>query len=271
MRGGPPSAAAGAPIRHRALPRPQRGHRDPVRHLISCLPAPPSRGAPRQHTSVAEVRRHRCGRGVGWMPDGRASERGGQPGFWRDYLTRGDSFDATSSRGSAAVCCPTSPDASCVRRHSPGRRPWSCARIGKRPAAQEPAHLPSCFTFIEPPRRRRDRGELPVRRHPRLDDARRGDVRDGLPRAAGPLLRDRHRLVFENGGGVDKFVGDEVVAMFFPLDVRATPSGARGRGCGGTPAGDRPRRSGGPWIPVGAGVHGHGLGRGGRGCVAHRS
>jgi adenylate cyclase len=61
--------------------------------------------------------------------------------------------------------------------------------------------------------------------------------------------------VVDNDGIVDKFVGDELVAMFFPLlsgerhasraiDAARAILAATGHG-----------DSGGPWVPVGAGVH----------------
>lgn len=61
--------------------------------------------------------------------------------------------------------------------------------------------------------------------------------------------------VFENDGIVDKFVGDELVSMFFPL-LSGERHAARGLDAAralleATGHGD----PGGPWVPVGAGVH----------------
>ena len=61
--------------------------------------------------------------------------------------------------------------------------------------------------------------------------------------------------VFSHDGSVDKFVGDEVVAMFFPL-----ASGDRHAAQAVAAARDVLHRTGhaepgGPWLPVGAGVH----------------
>lgn len=63
------------------------------------------------------------------------------------------------------------------------------------------------------------------------------------------------RVVFENEGAVDKFVGDELVAMFFPL-----MSGPRHASSAVSAATSLLRATGhedpdGPWAPLGAGVH----------------
>jgi len=63
------------------------------------------------------------------------------------------------------------------------------------------------------------------------------------------------KVVFDHDGMVDKFVGDEVIAMFFPL-----LSGERHAAKGVEAARALLRATGhadpaGPWVPVGAGVH----------------
>ena len=62
--------------------------------------------------------------------------------------------------------------------------------------------------------------------------------------------------MFDNDGGVDKFVGDEIVAFFFPLmsGPNGTPNGCRqrrARRCSAATGHDDPE---GPWVPVGVGV-----------------
>jgi adenylate cyclase len=62
-------------------------------------------------------------------------------------------------------------------------------------------------------------------------------------------------VVFEHDGTVDKFVGDELVAFFFPLisgDRHAKDGVAAAQGLlRATGHGE----AGGPWVPLGAGVH----------------
>ncbi|MDQ2673618.1 MAG: adenylate/guanylate cyclase domain-containing protein [Chloroflexota bacterium] len=68
-------------------------------------------------------------------------------------------------------------------------------------------------------------------------------------------LRVATSVVFKHDGAVDKFVGDELVALFFPL-----LSGERFVARAVAAAQDLLRATGhgdpeGPWVPVGAGVH----------------
>jgi adenylate cyclase len=63
------------------------------------------------------------------------------------------------------------------------------------------------------------------------------------------------RAVFDNDGSVDKFVGDEVMAMFFPLasgDEHPAKAVAAARQLLVATGHADP---GGPWLPMGAGVH----------------
>ena len=63
------------------------------------------------------------------------------------------------------------------------------------------------------------------------------------------------KAVFDNDGSVDKFVGDEVMAMFFPLasgDEHPAKAVAAARQLLEATGHED---SGGPWLPMGAGVH----------------
>ena len=85
-------------------------------------------------------------------------------------------------------------------------------------------------------------------------------IAEGMSSSEFHALLDRYyaiaaQVVFDHDGGVDKFVGDEMVAMFFPLmtgerhaarAIEAALALLRATGH------EDPE---GPWAPVGAGVH----------------
>ena len=104
------------------------------------------------------------------------------------------------------------------------------------------------------PWRRRGRRLDAVRRHPRLDCHGRADVPRRISRVAQPLLHRCLRGRFAANGVVDKFVGDELVAVFPPVygddhpkrAVEAAQALLRATGHADP---------GGPWAPIGAGVH----------------
>lgn len=128
--------------------------------------------------------------------------------------------------------------------------------IGKRPSTQNPTMCSSCFTFVST-----HHGGAEIEVTMLFADIRGSttlaeemsavDFRGLLDR----FYTTASSVVFEHDGTVDKFVGDELVAMFFPLltgerhaaqGVEAALALLRATGHGGP---DR------PWVPVGAGVH----------------
>lgn len=174
--------------------------------------------------------------------------------FWREYLTRGDAMERRV-RG-------------VFRRIPAGPRCRLCAApfagvgaplmrvIGKRPSDKNPTVCNSCFDFIAT-----HHGGAEIECSFLF-----ADIRGSTTIAEGMASRDFHALldrfyttasevVFENEGSVDKFVGDELVAMFFPMvsgyrhaarAVEAAEALLRATGHAD---------EGGPWAPVGAGVH----------------
>jgi adenylate cyclase len=174
--------------------------------------------------------------------------------FWHDYLTRGSGRERRMR--------------SIYRRlpHSPRCRlcavPFggpigSVARaFGKSPSPKHPQMCRTCYTFIE---KHHGGAEIEVS----LVFA---DIRDSTTLAEGMsasefrTLLDRFyraaaEVIYRNDGGVDKFVGDEIVAMFFPL-----MSGERHAARAVDAAMDLLRATGhgspeGPWVPIGVGVH----------------
>jgi len=128
--------------------------------------------------------------------------------------------------------------------------------LGKRQAAKNPRICATCFTFIE-----RHHGGAEIEASFLFADIRGStSIAERLPAAGFHALLDRFyatatACVVANGGGVDKFVGDEVVALFFPLmsgprhpahAVEAALAILRATGHGDPH---------GPWVPIGVGVH----------------
>jgi adenylate cyclase len=128
--------------------------------------------------------------------------------------------------------------------------------IGKRPSEKNPAMCTSCFAFIV-----KHHGGAEIECSFLFADIRGSTtIAEGMSATDFRGLLDRFyatasAVVFDHDGSVDKFVGDEVMAMFFPLlsgerHVARTVEAARALfkavGYGGP---------GGPWVPLGAGVH----------------
>ena len=189
--------------------------------------------------------------------------------FWHDYLTRGDSFERRA-RGVLRLL-PHEPRCQLCAAPFAGPASVVMRAIGKRPATKNPRICASCFTFIE-----RHHGGAEIEASFLFADIRGSTTiaermsRDGLPGAPGPVLCDRHGVLVANGGGVDKFVGDEVVAMFFPLMSGPRHPAHAVDAAAGPPACDGPRRCRRPVDPGRRrGAHRDGLGGRGRGRVAH--
>jgi adenylate cyclase len=128
--------------------------------------------------------------------------------------------------------------------------------FGKRPAENNPNLCSACFTFVT-----NNHGGAEIEISLLFADIR-GST--GLAETISPgeyrSLLDRFYnaaadAIFSNDGFLDKFVGDEVVATFAPLlageqhAIRAVDAArdlmkATGHGS-----------AGGPWVPLGAGVH----------------
>jgi adenylate cyclase len=174
--------------------------------------------------------------------------------FWREYLTRGDSFERRA-RGVLRLL-PHEPRCQLCAAPFAGPASKVMRAIGKRPAAKNPRICASCFTFME-----RHHGGAEIEASFLFADIRGSTgLAERLSASAFHALLDRFyatatAVVVASGGGVDKFVGDEVVALFFPLmsgprhpahAVEAARSILRATGHG---------EPGGPWVPVGAGVH----------------
>ncbi|MCI0344841.1 MAG: adenylate/guanylate cyclase domain-containing protein [Chloroflexi bacterium] len=128
--------------------------------------------------------------------------------------------------------------------------------IGKHPATQNPNMCNTCFDFMI-----QHRGGAEIDVTMLFADVR-GSTRIAETMSSGEfhaLLQRFYRVatdaVFSHNGSIDKFVGDEVVAMFFPLvggDTHPSDAVTAARALMLATGHGEP---GGPWLPVGAGVH----------------
>ena len=176
--------------------------------------------------------------------------------FWRDYLTNGDPRERSMRKFYARI--PSSPR--CKACAAPfggfGKHAMRVIGRGRRPSSQNPSLCNACFDFL-----REHRGGAEIRATMLFADVR-GSTRLAEAMSAsefhGLLSRFYHvatEAVFAHGGGVDKFVGDEVVAMFYPIvagDEHASAAIAAARDLMRATGNDA---RGEPWLPIGAGVH----------------
>ena len=174
--------------------------------------------------------------------------------FWRDFLSRGHSKE----RAGRALFKLIPRDPRCRLCAAPfaGAGAPLMRLIGKRPSDKNPNWCGSCFKFMS-----EHHGGAEIECTLLF-----ADIRGSTPLAEGMSAADFRELmdrfydtaaevVFEHDGIVDKFVGDELVAMFFPL---LTGEGHTARGIDAARAlleATGHTEAGGPWVPVGAGVH----------------
>jgi adenylate cyclase len=197
------------------------------------------------------------------LPSGR------DDGFWRDYLLHGSSYVRRHWQ---------------VFKHLPrAHRCRLCAApfagagapvmrlLGRGPSAQNPTICAYCFTFIS-----NQHGGAEIECSMLFADIRGSTtIAESMSPSAFRELLDRFftvacAVVVRHDGIVDKFVGDELVALFVPglcgdrharLAVDAARELLRATGHA-TPAG--------PWVGLGAGVHTASVWFGAVGQGAHR-
>jgi adenylate cyclase len=174
--------------------------------------------------------------------------------FWRDYLTNGDPRERRLRKFYTRL--PSSPRCKACAAPFGGFGGQAMRVIGRRPSSQNPGLCNACFDFM-----REHRGGAEITVTMLFADVR-GSTRLAETMSATDfqkLLARFYRVateaVFANEGGVDKFVGDEVVAMFYPIMAgdehpAAAIKAARDlmRATGNDGRAD-------PWLPIGAGVH----------------
>jgi adenylate cyclase len=174
--------------------------------------------------------------------------------FWRLYLTKGDGPEHALRRILRFI--PDNPRCKACAAPFGGLGAPAMRLFGKRRSDHNPNLCNGCFEYM-----RKHRGGAEIECTLLFADVRGSTtIAEGMsPKAYQELLGRFYRLatreVFGHDGSVDKFVGDEVVAMFFPLAtgprhsakaIEAAEAILRGTGHG---AGSE------PWLPIGAGVH----------------
>jgi adenylate cyclase len=174
--------------------------------------------------------------------------------FWHAFLTRGDSNERKVRQVFRRI--PHGPRCKMCAAPFGGFGAPFMRMIGKRPSDKNPTMCNSCFEFMA-----KNHGGAEIECTFLFADVRGSTtIAEGMTATQFRGLLDRFyatatTVVFDHDGSVDKFVGDELVAMFFPLltgdrhAARAIESARALFRATGHTDGD------GPWLPLGAGVH----------------
>jgi adenylate cyclase len=174
--------------------------------------------------------------------------------FWRDFLSRGHSKERAGRRVFKLI--PHDPRCRLCAAPFSGVGAPLMRLIGKTPSDKNPNWCAACFKFMTD-----HHGGAEIECTLLFADIRGSTaLAEGMTPADFRQLMDRFydtaaAVVFDQDGMVDKFVGDELVAIFFPL-LSGERHAARGieaarmllQASGHTD-------EGGPWVPLGAGVH----------------
>jgi adenylate cyclase len=180
--------------------------------------------------------------------------RDGNEEYWRDYLTRGNSMERRVRVVFKHI--PHEPRCRLCAAPFAGAGATLMRSIGKRPSDQNPRLCQGCLKFISS-----HNGGAEIEITMLFADIRGSTaLAEGMSSTEFRHVLDRFYtvasgVVFDHDGTVDKFVGDELVAIFLPL-----LSGDDHAKQGVAAATDLMRATGhadpdGPWVPIGAGVH----------------
>jgi adenylate cyclase len=174
--------------------------------------------------------------------------------FWRDVLTNGNSRER-KLRGLYRRI-PSEPRCKVCAAPFSGVGAPLMRLIGKRQSAQTPKMCGSCYDFLTA-----HHGGAEIEVSLLFADVRGSTgLAEAMPAGQFRDLMSRFysaasKVVFDHDGSVDKFVGDELVAMFFPLLTGERHAGRAVEAASALLRATGHDEPGGPWIPVGAGVH----------------
>jgi len=173
--------------------------------------------------------------------------------FWRDYLTRGDSKELRLRRLLRVL--PHDPRCKLCAAPFGGPGGVVMRAVGKGRAAENPNLCNACFAFIE-----KHHGGAEINASFLFADVRGSTtLAERLSPADFHTLMQRFyaaaaKVVIEHDGGIDKFVGDEIVAFFFPLTSGPDHAAAAVRAGLAVLQATGHADPEGPWVPVGAGI-----------------
>ena len=128
--------------------------------------------------------------------------------------------------------------------------------LGKFPSSKNPNMCTTCFRFMEA-----NHGGAEIDCSLLFADIRGSTtLAEGMSATAFRLLLDRFyavasATVFSHDGSVDKFVGDELVALYFPLLSGPNHMGRAIDTAKALLVATGHEDPAGPWVPLGAGVH----------------
>jgi adenylate cyclase len=174
--------------------------------------------------------------------------------FWREFLTRGDANERRVRSFFKRI--PNGPRCMMCAAPFAGLGAPFMRAIGKEPSSKNPSMCNACFRFMSA-----NHGGAEIECTLLFADIRGSTtLAEGMSAGQFRQLLDRFYAVassvaLAHDGSVDEFVGDELVALYFPLlsghhhpERAVTTARALLRATGH-------EDPGGPWVPVGAGVH----------------
>jgi len=174
--------------------------------------------------------------------------------FWRDYLTHGSPLERQARRVFKRI--PSEPRCTLCAAPFAGFGAPLMRIIGKQPSRQTPRMCDSCFAFVA-----KHHGGAEIEVSLLFADVRGSTtLAEGMISAQFRGLMDRFystasKVVFDHDGSVDKFVGDELVAMFYPLLTGERHAARAVEAAIALLKATGHEDANGPWVPIGAGVH----------------
>ena len=174
--------------------------------------------------------------------------------FWREFLTRGDAMERRVRGIFRRI--PLGPRCKLCAAPFAGVGAPFMRMIGKRPSDKNPSMCNSCFGFMV-----QHHGGAEIQCSFLFADVRGStSIAEGMSATSFRGLLDRFystasAVVFDHDGSVDKFVGDELVAIFFPLLSGEQHAARAVEAAQALLVATGHTDPAGPWVPLGAGVH----------------